>query len=264
VGYDGLWAVFEILTQVSAVEVDKSSTRIQQMFGQIAPRYDFMNHLLSLGIDKRWRAKTVRRVPPGNGPVLDLCTGTGDLALAYYKASDASVKIIGSDFCTEMLEIGRDKGRRAGANGRLSFVEADAQQLPFPDDRFAVVCVAFGLRNVEDTDQGLREMVRVCRPGGKVAVLEFSTPQRQPLKAGYLWYFRHVLPRLGRLLARSRDDAYNYLPESVGQFPQGQQLADRMEAAGLSAVEYHPFTFGVATLYIGSKPEATGPETKTS
>jgi len=196
----------------------------------------------------------VRAVPPvGDGPILDLCTGTGDLALAYYRASNGAARIVGADFCHPMLVLGRQKGQRAGANGQMTFVEADAQRLPLPDDYFQIVCVAFGLRNVTDTDRGLREMTRVCRPGGKVAVLEFSQPSWQPFKAVYGWYFRHVLPRIGQALARNRQEAYSYLPASVGEFPCGEALADRMRAAGLSDVSYQPLTFGIATLYVGTK-----------
>ena len=234
--------------------VDKSETRVRRMFGEIAGRYDFLNHLLSLGIDHYWRWRTVRRVPPQNGgPILDLCTGTGDLALAYLRASAGTARVVGADFCHEMLVVGEAKARRADANGRLSFLEADAQRLPLPDDHFAIVCVAFGLRNITDTDQGLREMVRVCRPGGHVAVLEFSQPRWQPFRAVYGWYFRHVLPRIGQALARNRLDAYNYLPASVGEFPSGEALAARLRAAGLSDVRHYPLTLGVATLYVGVK-----------
>jgi len=154
-----------------------------------------------------------------------------------------------------MLEIGRRKKERAGFDGEVTFVEADTQALPFEDDCFQIVCVAFGLRNVQDTDRGLREMTRVCAPGGRVAVLEFSTPRRQPFRGLYGIYFRHVLPRLGQLFARNRSDAYNYLPESVSQFPEGEALAERMEAAGLDFVSCHPLTLGVATLYIGEKSD---------
>ncbi|MEE8452715.1 MAG: bifunctional demethylmenaquinone methyltransferase/2-methoxy-6-polyprenyl-1,4-benzoquinol methylase UbiE [Thermoguttaceae bacterium] len=234
--------------------VDKSSDRVRRMFGQIARRYDFLNHLLSLGIDRRWRRKTVRLVPPEDeGPILDVCTGTADLALAYHRASGPRVRVVGADFCHPMLKIGVDKCRRFGPDDRVSLLEADAQQLPFADDTFQIVCVAFGLRNVSDTDAGLREMARVCRRGGRVAVLEFSMPTVWPLGAIYRWYFRHVLPRLGQALARNRESAYNYLPASVGQFPQAEALLDRMRAAGLDRLRYHPFTFGVATLYVGEK-----------
>jgi demethylmenaquinone methyltransferase/2-methoxy-6-polyprenyl-1,4-benzoquinol methylase len=153
-----------------------------------------------------------------------------------------------------MLAIGRDKARRAGAEDRITFVEADAQSLPFPDDAFQIVCVAFGLRNIADTDRGLAEMTRVCAAGGRVAVLEFSTPSRQPFKSFYGWYFRRVLPRIGRIVARNSNDAYAYLPTSVGEFPQGEALLDRMRIAGLSDLRAYPFTLGIATLYVGKKP----------
>ncbi len=234
--------------------VDKSETRVRRMFGEIAPRYDFLNHLLSMGTDKYWRWRTVRRVPPqGDGPLLDLCTGTGDLALAYAKRLNGTGRVIGADFCHEMLAIGRSKADRAGHNGRVTFVEADAQRLPFADNHFQIVCVAFGLRNVTDTDRGLREMARVCRPGGRVVVLEFSMPRWQPLRGIYRWYFRNVLPKVGQALMRNQSAAYNYLPESVGEFPDGEALVKRMEAAGLHDVKYWPLTFGVATLYVGVK-----------
>jgi len=224
------------------------------MFGEIARRYDFLNHLLSLGIDRRWRRRTVRMVPPaGEGPILDVCTGTADLALAYWRAGKAGVPVVGADFCRPMLTVGQQKCRRAGAERQIGLIEADARKLPFHDDVFQIVCVAFGLRNVSDTDAGLREMVRVCRPGGHVAVLEFSTPSTWPLGALYGWYFHRVLPRVGQALARNRQAAYNYLPESVGRFPQDETLLRRMRDAGLAAARYHRFTFGVATLYIGKK-----------
>ncbi len=240
--------------------IDKSASRVQRMFGEIAARYDFLNHLLSLGIDHYWRWRTVRRVrPEGTAPVLDLCTGTGDLALAYHRAAAGRSPIVGADFCRPMLDVGQAKRRRAGAD-RLAFVVADAERLPFPSESFQIVSVAFGLRNVSDTDRGLAEMARVCRVGGRVAVLEFSTPTWQPFRAIYAWYFRRVLPRIGQLLARNPCDAYNYLPESVGQFPQGEALAARMRAAGLDPVDRCSLTLGVATLYVGVKsPAARAP-----
>jgi demethylmenaquinone methyltransferase/2-methoxy-6-polyprenyl-1,4-benzoquinol methylase len=234
--------------------VDKSETRVRQMFGEIAGRYDLLNHLLSLNVDRYWRWRTVRRVPPrGEAPILDLCTGTGDLALAYHRASRGKTAIVGADFCHPMLALGDEKKRRAGINGQVTFVEADAQRLPFEDNHFQIVSVAFGLRNVTDTDRGLAEMARVCRPGGSVAVLEFSMPRWQPFRSVYGWYFRHVLPRIGQWLARNRQSAYEYLPQSVGEFPQGAELAERMQHAGLSDVRWYPLTLGVATLYVGRK-----------
>ncbi len=224
------------------------------MFAQIAGKYDRMNHLLSLNCDRYWRWRTARIVRPrGDAPILDVCTGTGDLAFAFARVSAPTTAIVAADFCPEMLAIGEAKSRRAGTSGRIEFVTADAQHLPFESDRYQIVSVAFGLRNVADTDRGLREMVRVCQPGGRVAVLEFSMPRRQPLKGLYGWYFRRVLPRLGEQLARNQLGAYNYLPVSVGEFPSGDELAERMQAAGLGRIEQHPFTFGVATLYVGTK-----------
>ncbi len=224
------------------------------MFGQIAPHYDRMNHVLSMNVDRYWRWQTVRKTAPrGEAPILDVCTGTGDLAFAYYKKTRGKTEIIASDFCPEMLEIGEQKRIKYGINGQMRFVEADAQQLPFEDNHFQIVSVAFGLRNVANTDAGLREMTRVCRPGGRVAILEFSMPRRQPIKAFYGWYFRHVLPRIGQAFAKNQEEAYAYLPASVGEFPAGEALAERMRDAGLGQVTFHPLTFGIATLYLGVK-----------
>ena len=246
-------SITELSDAAATESVDKSGARVQRMFGQIASRYDLSNHLLSLGIDRYWRWRTVRQVPPkGPAPILDLCTGTGDLALAYLRAS-RQAPVVGADFCQPMLEVAIGKRKRAQAAERLEFVEADAQHLPFADESFQIVTVAFGLRNIADTDRGIAEMVRVCRTGGHVAVLEFSLPTRRPLRAVYGWYFRNVLPRIGQLLARNREDAYNYLPASVGQFPSGEDLAMRLRAGGLREVRYLPLTCGVATLYVGTK-----------
>jgi demethylmenaquinone methyltransferase/2-methoxy-6-polyprenyl-1,4-benzoquinol methylase len=234
--------------------VDKSSARVRRMFGEIAWRYDLLNHLLSLGIDRSWRRRTVKLAPPADeGPILDVCSGTGDLALAYWRASGRQVRIVGTDFCHPMLVIADQKCRRAEAADRVALLEADTRRLPFPDGTFQIVCVAFGLRNVSDMDAGLREMARVCRPGGRVAVLEFSMPSGRLLGAVYRWYFRSVLPRVGEALARNAQGAYNYLPASVGQFPEADALLERMRTAGLSRVEAHRFTFGIATLYVSEK-----------
>ncbi len=234
--------------------VDKSPQRVRRMFGEIAPRYDFLNRLLSAGVDRYWRWRTVRlTAPKDGGPVLDVCTGTADLALAYWRAGRGSTRVVGADFCRPMLVLGRRKVAARGAAEAVELIEADAQQLPFADAMFSVVSVAFGLRNVADTGRGLAEMARVCRRGGRVAVLEFSMPTWPPVRAVYRWYFRRVLPKIGQTLARNRQSAYEYLPESVGAFPQGCEMALQMEAAGLRDVRIRPFTFGIATLYIGTK-----------
>lgn len=234
--------------------MDKSPDRVRRMFGQIAGRYDLLNRVLSLGIDRRWRRRTVRLVAPSSDePILDVCTGTADLALEYWRAGGGRTPVVGTDFCEPMLTLGREKVRRAGAEGKITLIEADTLQLPFPDDTFQIVSVAFGLRNLCDTDAGLREMTRVCRPGGRVAVLEFSTPRVWPLGTLYAWYFLRILPRISQTLARNTQSAYNYLPQSVVEFPQREVLARRMEAAGLREVRFHPMTFGIATLYRGVK-----------
>ena len=239
---------------MSSTTIDKSGERVQRMFGEIAPHYDRMNHLLSLNVDRYWRRWTVKKLQPRAGElILDVCTGTGDLAFAFQRATGGKSEIVAADFCREMLEIGRRKQAKAGIGSELAFVEADAQNLPLPDDRFAIVSVAFGLRNIADTNRGLAEMTRVCRPGGQVAILEFSRPRWQPLGAIYWLYFHYVLPRIGQFLARNKSDAYEYLPATVAQFPDGEALAERMRAVGLKNVKYWPLTFGIATLYVGRK-----------
>jgi demethylmenaquinone methyltransferase/2-methoxy-6-polyprenyl-1,4-benzoquinol methylase len=239
---------------VSTSVLDKRETRIRRMFGHIAPSYDLLNHLLSLNIDKYWRWRTTRLVPPnGIAPILDLCTGTGDLALAYDRAAAGRVPIVGADFCHEMLLPALKKTHQRRASQRVRYIEADAQRLPFPDNTFQIVTVAFGLRNVTDTDRGLAEMVRVAQTGGRVAILEFSRPQHWLFGRLYRFYFRYLLPRVGQLISRSRDNAYHYLPASVMEFPDGEALAERLRGHGLREVRWVPFTFGIATLYIGVK-----------
>ena len=182
--------------------IDKSPERIRRMFAEIAGRYDFLNHLLSLNVDRYWRWRTVRLMKPKpQDRILDVCTGTGDLALAFQRVQASQQKgacqqaqevvaypqILATDFCHEMLVIGRRKAQQAGVADNIQFIEADTQNLPLPDNQFQIVCVAFGLRNVTDTDRGLAEMARVCAPGGRVAVLEFSSPKislGKPLTSG--------------------------------------------------------------------------------
>ena len=232
--------------------LDRREVRIRRMFDGIAPKYDRLNHLLSLNVDKAWRRRVVREVP-ATGPVLDLCTGTGDLAFEYDRACGGRVPIVGADFDGEILTRAVAKSKRRGSHPRIRFVQADAQQLPFADNQFEVVTAAFGLRNVTDYDRGLAEMTRVARPGGTVAVLEFSRPRHWLFGRAYRAYFRYVLPTVGQLFSRSGDKAYEYLPASVMEFPDGEALAERMRAAGLRDVRFTPLTFGIATLYVGTK-----------
>jgi demethylmenaquinone methyltransferase / 2-methoxy-6-polyprenyl-1,4-benzoquinol methylase len=232
--------------------VDKTGDRVRGMFAEIAPRYDLANRMLSGGIDVLWRRTTVRRAPPPTaGRILDVCCGTGDLALAYAAAAGPDVQIVASDFCRPMLDRGAEKGAQAGR--RIEWVEADAMALPFSDATFDLVTVAFGLRNIADTDRGLAEMARVTKPGGRLVILEFSLPRSRLIRHGYLWYFRNVLPRLGNALARNRSDAYSYLNQSVEEFPSGERLATVVRAAGYEAVTMLPLTFGIATLTIATR-----------
>lgn len=226
------------------------------MFAEIAPRYDLMNHLLSLNIDKLWRSKTIRILKLRERvPVLDTCTGTGDLALSISAQLGNDTEVVGSDFCREMLTIAREKQRsRPTELPRLSFVEADTQALPFQSDYFQAVTVAFGLRNVADTELGLREMMRVCQSGGQVAVLEFSKPTMFGLSHAYNAYFKYILPRVGQSMAKNGSAAYEYLPQSVQEFPSGEELAKVMRGIGLTDVRMYTMTFGVVTLYVGRKP----------
>lgn len=246
--------------------LDKSPQRIQGMFDRIAPRYDFLNHLLSLGIDRSWRRKTASRLlteqtPPG--PVLDVCCGTGDLTLEFWrrdrrlakKSNSERRELFGVDFSSGMIERAERKfeklHEKLNTDDKIEIAMGDALNLSFDDDRFALVVVAFGLRNVGDTGRALTEMIRVCKPDGFVGVLEFSMPTHFLVARPYRFYFQTVLPRIGQLFARKREDAYNYLPESVLEFDEPHRLADRMDHLGLIDLQVVPMTFGIASLVYG-------------
>lgn len=237
---------------MSANQVNKDGNRVRAMFAGIAPWYDFLNHLLSLNIDRYWRWRMTKLVPPPTqGSILDVCTGTGDLAIGYHLAAGGKIPVVGSDFCLPMLETARAKA--AKKHLQIPFLEADTLALPFQDHRFDLVTVAFGLRNVSDTLKGIQEMTRVASPGGTVAILEFSRPRGWFLGSLYGFYFRRILPLMGQVFSRSKDDAYHYLRNSVLQFPDGEDLARLMESGGLENVRWKPLTFGIATLYWGTK-----------
>jgi len=226
------------------------------MFNAIAPRYDLTNHLLSLGIDRSWRSRTARLLihrQAIEGDVLDVCCGTGDLTLAFLKQQQQygmERTNYGIDFAPEMLDIARKKSQRYS---NLHFSMGDALDLPFEANRFALVAVAFGLRNVHDTQRGLAEMIRVCKPGGTVAVLDFSLPTLPILRHFYQFYFRVVLPRLGQWIGKNQDQAYSYLTESVLQFDRPDQLAEHLRQHGISNVRVKPMTWGIVTLVWGQK-----------
>ena len=219
------------------------------MFSAIAPRYDFLNHLLSLNIDRRWRRAAVRRLDWERRPAgvyLDLCAGTMDLAALLAGQPGFAGRVIGADFAIPMLERGRRKAARTVPIG------ADAVTLPFSDATFDGAMVGFGVRNLADLDAGLAEAARVLRPGGRFVILEFTTPQFAPLRAAYLFYFRRVLPVVGRAISK-HTDAYTYLPESVLEFPAPDALARKLEAAGFSGVGYELLTGGICALHYGTR-----------
>ena len=235
-------------TPEGARSEQEAANWVRGMFGRVAGRYDLANHLLSMNIDRWWRARTVRRVRgvldrPG-ARVLDICCGTGDLVLALAKHHN----VLGSDFCHPMLVIARDKiaGRRAAA----VVFESDALNLPVRDGSLDLITVAFGFRNLANYEAGLAEMRRALRPGGMVAILEFTTPPNALFAAVYHLYCRRILPWIGGAISGSRD-AYRYLPESVRKFPTAPELAVKMRDAGFAAVGYEFMTGGIVALHLG-------------
>lgn len=232
--------------------LDERNRAIGEMFSAIAPRYDFLNRLLSLGVDRRWRRAAVAEgVPARGGRHLDVATGTADVALEIFRQKGTGAYVVGSDISPGMVRIGRAKASREGLSDRMGFVLAPGESLPFRDGAFDSASVAFGIRNLADRKRGLREMCRVVRPGGRIVVLEFSRPRSSLFGAVYRVYFTKVLPRLGGLF--SRRAAYTYLPESVAAFPEPETFARMMREAGCSAVAFRPLTFGIVTLYVGTR-----------
>lgn len=226
--------------------------KIQQMFGAIAPRYDFLNRMLSFGIDRRWRTKAVRLLKYCEGArILDVATGTGDVALEIARVTPASVKITGADFCKEMVELGQRKVAQSPYADRIDFRVAPCEDLPFPNNTFDSITIAFGIRNVVDRKLGLAEMWRVLRPGGRMIILEFSTPRSQLFRQIYYFYFRRLLPVIGGLF--SKYNAYKYLPDSVLEFPSHEEFAQIIVEAGFRSVHIKELTFGIASIYVGDK-----------
>jgi demethylmenaquinone methyltransferase / 2-methoxy-6-polyprenyl-1,4-benzoquinol methylase len=221
------------------------------MFTAIAPRYDFLNHLLSLNVDRSWRRTAVARLgweAKPDGTYLDLCAGTLDLAAELASREGFRGRVIGADFVVPMLALGRDKAPPP----RTVPVAADALALPFPAARFDGALVGFGVRNLVDLDGGLREAARVLKPGARLVILEFATPRLAPLRAIYLFYFRRILPAIGRLVSKHRE-AYTYLPESVLAFPEPEALSQRLTAAGFSRVRFERLTGGICVVHYGTR-----------
>jgi demethylmenaquinone methyltransferase/2-methoxy-6-polyprenyl-1,4-benzoquinol methylase len=223
------------------------------MFDAIAGRYDFLNHLLSAGIDRRWRRHAIRALSlTGRERVLDLCTGTGDLAIAAARATPSAARVVGVDFAAAMLQVGRAKVGRAHLSGRVALVRGDATRIPARDESVDAVTIAFGIRNVDDVAGACREMLRVLRPGGRLAILEFSVPTTPLVSGVYLWYLRNVLPRVGRAVSRS-SEAYGYLPASIDAFAAPAELVKTLRHAGFADVSAVRLTFGSVCLYVARK-----------
>jgi len=227
------------------------------MFDGIARRYDLLNRVMSMGIDRRWRKRTVRALAlPAGARVLDLATGTGDLALEIARLHP-DARVTGSDPSEGMLEIGRRKVAARGLADRVELVVGDAQAIELADASVDGVCIAFGIRNVPDRGLALREMARVCKPGGRVAILELGEPRRGVIAPLARFHIRHVVPRLGALLSGAPE--YRYLQSSIAAFPPPEAFAALMRTSGLAVIEVVPLTFGVCTLYVGTPAVAPPP-----
>jgi demethylmenaquinone methyltransferase/2-methoxy-6-polyprenyl-1,4-benzoquinol methylase len=236
------------------VSVSKDPARIARMFDAIARRYDTLNHLLSAGFDRRWRRKAVDALGfTGGERVLDMCTGTGDLAIeAVTSRAGQAAEVVGADFSSEMLHLAAGKVRRAGLDSRIRLLRGDATSVPFANGTFDAAMVAFGIRNVLDPDAACREFHRVLRSGGRLAILEFGAPRLPGLRTLYLSYFRYVLPAIGRLVSKHQD-AYEYLPASVMAFPTGEAFASRLRDAGFSTATFRRLMGGIVYLYVAVK-----------
>ena len=234
----------------------EAAAHVREMFGRIAPRYDLLNHLLSLDIDKLWRRRVAKQfhaiLREPSARVLDLCCGTGDLALAFRKEAPQGAEIVGSDFVPEMLVRARAKAAAIGV--AVSFVEADALALPFGDASFDLVSCSFGFRNLANYERGLVEILRVLKPGGVAAILEFSEPPGKIFGGLYRFYFRRVLPRLGGLIS-GNSSAYAYLPSSVSKFPSPEMLRGQFEQAGYEDARFERWMGGIVTLHTGKKSQ---------
>lgn len=234
-------------------DLSKSPDRIAEMFDAIAGRYDLLNHLLSAGIDRRWRRRAVRALAlTGRERALDLCTGTGDLAIAAARARPGAAHVVGVDFAAAMLRVGREKIQRGRLAARVALVRGDATRIPIRDESVDAVTIAFGIRNVDDVAAACREMIRVLRPGGRIAILEFAVPETPVVGGLYLWYLHHVLPRIGRALSRS-NEAYRYLPASIDAFASPDEFVKTLQQAGFVDISTVRMTFGSVCLYVAHR-----------
>ncbi len=232
---------------------DEATKKVQvaRMFDAISGKYDFLNHFLSLGIDIRWRKKAIALLTSGNPKfILDVATGTGDFAIEALKLHPE--KIIGVDISEGMLEVGRKKIKGMGQESIIELLTGDSENLPFEENKFDAVIVAFGVRNFENLEKGLAEMLRVIKPGGRVVVLEFSKPRAFPMKQLYSFYFKFILPKIGKIFSRDAS-AYTYLPESVQAFPDGENFLSILTKLGYKNTTCQTLTFGISSLYTAIK-----------
>ena len=233
-------------------EDEKKSVQVERMFDNIAPAYDQLNHTLSWGIDTSWRKKAINWLKPFQPQrMMDVATGTGDFAIQACRVLNPK-ELIGTDISEGMMNVGRQKVKDAGLEGRISFAKEDCTALTFPDNRFDAITVAFGVRNFEDLDKGLREMHRVLDTNGKLVILELSEPDWFPMKQLYALYSKVVIPTLGKLLSKDRS-AYTYLPQSIKAFPQGEVMKEIILKAGFSEASFKRLTLGICTLYTATK-----------
>jgi len=226
---------------------EQKKQQVEEMFDHIAPNYDFLNHFLSMGVDRLWRRKAVNIVRKyGPLQILDVATGTGDFAIETAKAIPG--EIVGLDLSEQMLRVGEGKIRRLRLDHQVRLQKGDSEEMPFPDNSFDAITVAFGVRNFENLEKGLQESHRVLRPGGVAVILEFSKPRRFPFKQLYRFYFFRILPFIGGLVSKN-SRAYTYLPESVMAFPDGQDFLALLAQAGFSRLRQRRLTMGIATIY---------------
>ncbi len=225
--------------------------QIAEMFNNISKRYDLLNHLLSLGIDILWRKKAIKMLKPYKPKlILDIATGTGDFAIEALALNPDQV--IGVDISEGMLAIGKEKIKKKGLEDKIDLQIGDSEKLLFEDNKFDAVIVSFGVRNFENLEAGLKDMYRVLKPGGTTVIVEFSKPETFPLKQGYNFYFKSVLPVIGKLISKDKS-AYTYLPESVQQFPYGKQFLEILEKVGFKQTRCKKLAFGISSIYIGQK-----------
>ncbi|MCO6357819.1 bifunctional demethylmenaquinone methyltransferase/2-methoxy-6-polyprenyl-1,4-benzoquinol methylase UbiE [Roseivirga pacifica] len=225
--------------------------QVAEMFNNISHKYDFLNHFLSLGIDILWRKKAIRLLKADKPKqILDIATGTGDFAIEALALNPD--RVVGVDISAGMLEVGKQKMKKKGYDNIIDMQLGDSEKLLFEDNTFDAVIVAFGVRNFENLKKGLADMHRVLKPGGKTVIIEFSKPKRFPMKQLYNFYFKSILPIIGRVVSKDQA-AYTYLPESVGAFPDGQKFLDILGEVGYKETQCKPLTFGISSIYIGQK-----------